>query len=75
MINPKPDCQQECRFQIIGQRSTLMGWNQVYDKHGNPVGSDPNTVTQEMYCQTCNRHFDVKTTRGESTVIEYELRT
>jgi len=56
------DCPREdCQIEYLGSSTTLLGWSQTYDKHGNPQGRDPNTDTSSYVCHKCGVSWRVRT--------------
>lgn len=48
-----------CRIRSAGpMTSTCMGWERVYDGHGNLLTKDPNVIHIPMRCDTCGRRWD-----------------
>jgi len=41
------DCpRDDCSIEVHDARTTLIGWTQIYDKHGRPQQRDPSTGTK-----------------------------
>jgi len=54
----KVDCEREdCRVIVLGRMTTLLGWSPTYDKHGNLIDKDPNTVTTHYQCTVCGKDW------------------
>lgn len=67
MINPNPNCDQECRFSSDGGSTTCMGWTDTYDKNGNLVtGGNPNYTTEVIKCHTCGRSWTTESQNGKT---------
>jgi hypothetical protein len=63
------DCKREdCALVSYGSMTTLMGWSQTYDKHGNPNARDPNTTTTVYECKTCGTEWTVKECDSRLTI-------
>ena len=65
------DCPREdCRVVYHGSSTTLMGWSQIYDKKGNPVGNDPNTTTSSFTCSACGKRWRIESQPGKADTVE-----
>lgn len=61
------DCPSDaCRLQFGPMTSTSMASPAIYDKEGDRVDYDPNTITQEVSCQTCSKVWTVTTVMGKT---------
>ncbi len=69
MRNPNPKCELECRFKESASFTTAMGWERVYDKHGNLITQDPNSTTGTIHCVACNKHWSYTSQAG---VVKYK---
>ena len=47
----------DCEIQNIGSISTLLGYNETYDRYGNPTSKNPNNITTNYKCLKCNRKW------------------
>jgi hypothetical protein len=64
------DCPRtDCALHHLGTSSTCMGWSQTYDRDGNSIGRDPNTLTSAYRCATCGARWQV-TDQGGSTFFQ-----
>jgi hypothetical protein len=70
MLNPNPDCKQDCRFQDHGSMTTAMYYAPVYDKHGNNLNPDGNTTTTAISCSVCGKQWSASTRYNETTFKE-----
>jgi len=41
-----------------------MGWERVYDKHGNLITQDPNLTSGSIHCIVCNKHWEYTSQAG-----------
>lgn len=53
--------------------STLLAWSAVYDKHGNPINKNPNTITTSYRCEICRKHWQIHEKSGERIITEMKL--
>lgn len=65
-MNPNPNCELDCRFQIGMSSTTLAYFAPIYDKHGNNVNPDRNTTTTQIHCNVCGKSW-IGSTRLDST--------
>ena len=63
----RPD---SCEFEIRAEISTLLAFNQTYDRSGVPIGINPNRITAMVTCHTCGRKWDVTQYGEKFTAIE-----
>jgi hypothetical protein len=60
MFKNPPECDrsQECRFVSLGGTSTLLAWQETYDRSGNRIsGTDPNKTTWSWRCSICGKQW------------------
>ena len=79
IFNPKPNnvfkklsqgCDKNCKFQQIGPSTmTAMYFAPVYDKEGNNLNPDGNTMTSSYQCTECGKSWRVSEQYGESSVL------
>jgi len=62
--NPNPRCELECRFKEGASFTTTLGWERVYDKHGNLITQDPNYTSGTIHCVACNKHWGYTSQAG-----------
>jgi len=62
--NPNPKCELDCRFKEGASFTTTMGWERVYDKHGNQITQDPNLTSGSIHCIVCNKHWEYTSQAG-----------
>lgn len=67
--NPNPTCDKECRFTFGQEFTTAAYYPPVYDKNGNIVSSDGNTITGYSECLTCDKKWKY-TSRYGATKFE-----
>lgn len=67
---PDKNCEGNCRYTIESETTTLVAYTPVYDKNGNPVNPDPNTIYGKMFCSTCNRLWSYKKQYGKCSFEE-----
>lgn len=68
--NPNPTCERDCRFTQSGTYTTALGWTRVFDKHGNDVSVNPNTVGKSVFCSVCRTRWDIVKKRGVTTITQ-----
>jgi hypothetical protein len=68
--NPDPSCEKDCRFQQGPASTTLVYYPPIYDKHGNNLNPDRNTISYEMRCSFCDRKWKIDQDGNKFTVIQ-----
>ena len=79
IFNPKPEnifkklsqgCDKNCKFQQSGPSTmTAMYFAPVYDKEGNNLNPDGNTMTSSYHCTECGKSWRVSERLGKSDVL------
>lgn len=64
MINPNPECTNDCRFAVLNETTTLTGFTPTYNKEGAYTNADPNITTSTVKCYQCGRSWVVETNSG-----------
>lgn len=64
------NCKREdCSIVIGPSGSTLLGWTQTYDRHGNPTSTNPNYRTTQVRCDSCGGRWAVKEHADDEPVV------
>jgi hypothetical protein len=58
-----------CSIVLGASGSTLLGWTQTFDRHGNPISKNPNYVTTQVRCDTCGVRWSVKQHGDDEPVV------
>jgi hypothetical protein len=79
IFEPKPEnifkklsqgCDKNCKFQQVGASTmTAMYFAPVYDKEGNNLNPDANTMTSSYHCTECGKSWRVSERLGKSDVL------
>lgn len=69
-MNPNPNCENECRFRVVGSVTTCVYYEPVYDKHGNNLNPDGNSTFGQIHCHVCSRKWEYCTRRGKTEFSE-----
>lgn len=47
----------DCKIVKHGSISTLLAYEEAYDRYGNSLNKNPNTITTNYKCLKCNKFF------------------
>jgi hypothetical protein len=68
-----PDCphgRTDCRLYVGGSWTTCMAFTQEFDRAGNLLRPDPNTVTTNLGCNACGIRWQRTERAGEVQTAE-----
>jgi len=54
---PQTDCDKECKFLFGSEFKTMVYYQPMYDKQGNLISKDGNTISGACNCIVCNKHW------------------
>lgn len=62
-------CDKECRILQTSQVSTLAAWTPIYNKKGELVNEDPNSIYSFYSCNVCGAKWNVIVKGKKETII------
>jgi len=68
---PETNCEQECKFKFGPEFKTLVYYEPLYDKNGNILSKDTNTVTGVCDCIMCGKHWAYITAHNKTIFTEW----
>ena len=69
--SPNPDCKQDCRFTKGAEFTSSVYFQPLYDKQGNLISKDNNTVSGSVDCIICGKHWTFITSHGKTHYTEW----
>jgi len=63
----------QCVFVNGYKCSTLMAWRPEYNRKGELLNSNPNTITTKLSCYTCQKSWVRRRKNGETTFKEVDI--